>query len=57
MGLLNCNNSKAILFKTGEEDKDMSEEKSKESKSKESKENKCEQSEDDMKRGGADLTA
>ncbi len=55
--MLNCNNSKAILFKTGEEDKDMSEEKSKESKSKESKENKCEQSEDDMKRGGADLTA
>jgi hypothetical protein len=56
-GMLNCNNSKAILFETREEDKDMPEEKSEESKSRESKKNKFKGSDDEMKRAGADLTA
>ncbi len=57
MGMLDHNNSKAMLSETGEEDQDMSEEKPKDSEPKESKENKFEGSDDEMKRAGADLTA
>ncbi len=55
--MLNSDNNKAMLFKTGETDKDMAVNKPNEKESSESEENKFKESEDEMRRAGAALIA
>ncbi len=57
IGMLNGNNNKAMLLKTGEADKDMAGNEPNKKESSKFKENKFEESEDKMRRAGAALIA